>query len=138
MSLSDEILARPGAIAPIRQLLSELVSDLGARSAFLVDEAGTPFGTFGNVEFPLPHPLSALTGRAGGDPLLEALVGGGNEPYSPTLLVHRVHSRALLAIELDQPMADSARRAALDRLKSASARLAKLLTGPLDSSSPST
>ena len=65
MSLSDEILARPGAIAPIRHLLSELVSELGARSAFLVDEAGTPFGAFGNVEFPLPYPISSLTGRAG-------------------------------------------------------------------------
>jgi hypothetical protein len=138
LSLSDEILTRPGAIAPIRELLSELVSDLGARSAFLVDEAGTPFGAFGNVEFPLPHPLSALTGRAGGDPLLEALVGEGNEPYSPTLLVHRVHSRALLAIELDRPMTESARRAAVGRLKRAQIRLAKLLSGPLDSSSPST
>lgn len=138
MSLSDEILARPGAIAPIRQLLSELVSDLGARSAFLVDEAGTPFGAFGNVEFPLPYPLSALTGRAGGDPLLEALVGEGNEPHSPTLLVHRFHPRALLAIELDRPMADSARGAALERMKRVSADLVPLLTGPLDSSSSST
>ena len=133
MSLSDEILARPGALAPIRQVLSELVSELGARSAFLVDEAGTPFGAFGNVEFPLPYPLSALTGRAGGDPLLEALLGEGQEPHSPVLLVHRIHARALLAVELSQPTPEPTRRSALERMKRTTARLVSLLTGALDS-----
>ena len=135
MSLSDEILARPGAMAPIRHVLADLVSELEAHAAFLVDEAGTPFGAFGNVEFPLPYPLSSRAGQAGGDPLLEALLGEGKETLSPTLLVHRVTPRALLAIELDQPLADRARREAMKHVETMSRRLVPLLTRPLDPSS---
>lgn len=138
MSLSDEMLSRPGALASIRRLLSELVAQLEARSAFLVDEAGTPFGAFGNVEFPLPYPLSSLTGRTEGDPLLEALLGEGKQTHSPTLLVQRVTPRALLVVELEQPLADSERRAASGRVEEKAKALAPLLSRPLDAPSAPT
>ena len=130
MSLSDEILARPGTIAPIRSVLSGLVSELSARSAFLVDEAGTPFGAFGNAEFPLPYPLSSLTGRTDGDPLLEALVGEGGEAHSPTLVVQRVSARALLVVEMEEALSDSARRATLERVQATAKELLPLIAGP--------
>ncbi len=132
MSLSDEILARPGAIAPIRDLLADLVSQLGARSAFLVDEAGTPFGAFGNVDFPLPHPLSSLT------PLLGALVGEGKEDPYPTVLVHRVSSRALLTVVLAEALTDKPRQKAIEQVEQATARLLPLLSTSLNSDSPQT
>jgi hypothetical protein len=138
VSLSDEILRRPGSIAPIRRLLSDLVSRLGARSAFLVDEAGSPFGAFGNVEFPLPHPLSLLTGQEGGAPLLEALLGEAKEDHSPALVVRRVGSRALLAVVLHQPLVGRPRRAALAEVDSLVARLIPLLEDSLNSDSPRT
>jgi hypothetical protein len=127
VSLSDEILARPGAMAPIRQCLRELVSELGARSAFLVDESGSPFGTFGNVEFPLPHPLSSLTEQEGGGVLLEALIGESEQAQSPTLIVRRVSPRALLTVVLHQPLPAPERAGALRSVESTVNRLLPLL-----------
>ncbi len=130
MSLSDEILAHPGAIAPIRELLADLVSQLGARSAFLVDEAATPFGAFGNVEFPLPHPLSSLT------PLLAALLGETKEDQYPTVLVRRVNSRALVTVVLNEPLTERPRQRAIEQVEQAAARLLPLLEASLNSDGP--
>jgi len=135
VSLSDEIVARPGAMAPIRELLSQLVVELGARSAFLVDETGTPFAAFGNVEFPLPHPLSSLTGQEGGVPLLEALIGETKEAHSPTLVVRRVSPRALLTVLLHQPLTERSRRDALECVERTVGRLLPLLADSLNSTS---
>ena len=132
MSLSDEILARPGAIAPIRQLLADLVSQLGAHSAFLVDEAGTPFGAFGNVDFPLPDPLSSLS------PLLEALLGEREEDPYPTVLVRRVNSRVLVTVVLNEALTDGPRQEAIEQIESATAGLQPLLDTSLNSSGPQT
>ena len=130
MSLSDEIVARPGAIAPIRELLADLVSQLGARSAFLVDESGTPFGAFGNVDFPLPYPLSSLT------PLLRALLGEDQEDPNATLLVHRVSPRALVTVVLSEALTDHRRRKAIEQIKLAATRLVPLLDNSLNSDVP--
>jgi len=132
VSLSDEILAHPGAIAPIRELLADLVSQLGARSAFLVDEAATPFGAFGNVEFPLPHPLSSLT------PLLAALLGETKEDQYPTVLVRRVNSRVLVTVVLNEALTDGPRQEAIEQIESATAGLQPLLDTSLNSSGPQT
>lgn len=125
--MSDEILAHPGALPPIRTVLSQLVSELGAHSAFLVDETGTPFAAFGHVEFPLPHPLSSLSGWETGTPLLAALLGETTENVDSNLLVQRVSRRVLLTVVLEQPLARRRRHAALKRVKRKSAELAPLL-----------
>lgn len=127
MSLSDEVLARPGGLAAIRHLLQQLVSDLGARSAFLVDERGVPFAALGSVEFRYPHPLSALAGGPGGSSLLAALLGERRRAAASDLLVRRAGSRALLAIVLETPPAGRRRRAAVARVKRAAVKLAPLL-----------
>ena len=132
MSLSDEVLARPGAIAPIREVLADLVSQLGARSAFLVDEAGTPFGAFGNVDLPLPHPLASIT------PLLGALIGEGKEDPYPTVLVRQVNSRALVTVVLNEALTGRPRQKAIEHVESATARLLPLLETSLNSDAPRT
>lgn len=132
MSLSDEILARPGAIAPIRDVLAGLVSRLGARSAFLVDESGAPFGTFGNIDFPLPHPLSSLT------PLLGALIGEGKEDLYPNVLVRRVSSRALVTVVLHEALTGGRREEAIAQVEQTTARLRPLLETSLNSDGPRT
>ena len=130
MSLSDEVLARPGAIAPIREVLADLVSQLGARSAFLVDEAGTPFGAFGNVDLPLPYPLASMT------PLLGALLGEGKEDPYPTVLVRQVNSRALVTVVLNEALTGRRRQKAIEHVESATARLLPLLETSLNSDAP--
>jgi len=129
MSLSDEILAQPITLGKIRTVLKKLLDRLGARSAFLVDERGTPFAALGSVEFSYPHPLETLASGAGGAELLDALVGeAGEAPRAESpLLVVRVGSRALLALVLERPARGWRRRRAATRAQRAAEAIAKVL-----------
>jgi hypothetical protein len=127
MSLSDEILARPGRIASLRNVLSQLAKDLGASSAFLVDESGVPFAAIGHVQFDYPHPLSALAGEASGAAVLEALLGEPRRGTASPFLSCQVSPRALVAIVLECPIGGWKRRAAMGRVKRAVKQLRPLL-----------
>jgi hypothetical protein len=131
VSLSDEILRQPSKLATLRRELHLLLTRAGARSAFLVDETGTPFAAQGNVEFTYPHPLSTLL-SGGGTTLLEALVGarsGEERPEQEDILVERAGSRALLALVLPEGTTRYRRRAAARHLRRVASAAAKLL-GP--------
>jgi hypothetical protein len=132
MGLSDEILRRPSALAEIRSQLKELARVLRARSAFLVDEQGTPFAALGSVEFSYPHPLEGLASGGGGAELLDALVGAPTEAQEgqSSLMVVRVGPRALLALVLEKPTGGWRRRRAAARARRTAVAIAPLLEGP--------
>ncbi|MFQ5790024.1 MAG: hypothetical protein ACE5JI_06040 [Acidobacteriota bacterium] len=125
MSLSDELLARPPSLAHVRGILAGLVSELEARSAFLVDEDGRPFAALGNVEFQYPDPLPR-TGEWGVS-LLKALLGEPEETVLSICLIHRVGSRALLVVLFHQALAGRRRRRARGRLKRVAAEISSYL-----------
>jgi hypothetical protein len=125
MSVSDELLDHPRRLAAIREQIETLVSELGARAGFLVDEDGRPFATVGSMEFRLPHPLTNL---GDGEALLRALVGekpadAGDGGY----LVERVGARALLAVLLETPLSTPTRSATRRRVRDSATTIAKLL-----------
>jgi hypothetical protein len=125
MSLSDEILARPKALQSLRQGLSRLSYDLPFRSAFLIDETGTPFGAVGHVEFRYPHPLPTSKGSASDEDILAALLGEQDEE-SPVML-SQICPRALMVVVLEHPLRGRRRRAARSRLQEASDELRRVL-----------
>jgi hypothetical protein len=129
MSLSDELLRRRESLREVRAELSDLRSAIEARACFMVDEAGSPFGAVGNVEFEYPHPLSGLlSNAAGGTALLEALVGEAvqTSPGSPWVL-RRVTPRALLVAVFPGPLSSRAEHKVTRRLKEFSSRLEAVL-----------
>lgn len=125
MSFSDEILARPEALRNLRQDLTRLSEDLPLRSAFLIDETGTPFGAVGHVEFRFPHPLPASEGSGSDKDILAALLGEQDEE-SPVML-SQICPRALLVVVLEHPLRGRRHRAARSRLREAADRLRLLL-----------
>ena len=106
MALSDDLLIYPKRLSAVRDAVAELVADLGATAAFLVDEDGTPFATVGHMEFRYPHPLTNLRD---GEILLKALVGE-NDSEGSRYIVERAGRRALLALLLEAPLDRAARR----------------------------
>ena len=102
MTLSDEVLADRERMKRVRFSMEGLTREVGARAAFLVDEAGTPFATVGHVEFRLPDPIAGLVEDGGGDAILEALVGEPPDGAS-NFAVERVTARALLVLVLPCP-----------------------------------
>ncbi len=123
MSFSDEILARPATLRNLRQGLSRLSEELPLRSAFLIDETGTPFGAVGHVEFRFPHPLPASEGSD--EDILAALLGEQDEE-SPVML-SQVCPRALLVVVLEHPLRGRRHRAARSRLREAADGLRRVL-----------
>lgn len=125
MSLSDDVLARPGRKRRLRLELTALVDAVGAESAFLVDEAGEPFAAVGPIEFELPHPVGRLDD---GGSLLGALVGEAGDPDEASgLLVARVSPRALLAVALPAGASLRSRRRARREMRRHSPQLERLL-----------
>jgi len=129
MSLSDEVLKRPAALRSLRHGLSRLSKELPARSAFLIDETGTPFGAVGHAEFRFPHPLPTLKGTASDEDILAALLGEQKDEESPIML-SQICSRALLVVVLEHPLRGRRRRAARSRLRKAADDLRPVLELP--------
>jgi hypothetical protein len=127
VSLSDEILAHREKLAQVRHVLSQLVTELGARSAFLIDEAGVPFAAIGNVEFQFPHPMPSSEGDRSDDAVLKALLGMGQMDESSSVLLHKASTRALLVTILEQPLQGRKHREAMSRVKRAAAEIEHLI-----------
>ncbi len=125
MSLSDEIVARPAALRKLRRGLSQLSEKLPVRSAFLIDDRGTPFGAVGHVEFRFPHPLPTSKGSGSDEDILAALLGEQDEE-SPVML-SQICPRALLVVVLEHPLRGRRRRAARSRLREAADQLRPIL-----------
>jgi hypothetical protein len=125
MSLSDEILARPDALRSIRRDLSALSKELPVRSAFLLDEAGTPFGAVGHVEFRFPSPLPISRDSASDEEILAALLGEQNEESA--VMLSSICPRALLVVVFEQPLRGRRRRAVRARLRKAADALHPIL-----------
>lgn len=133
MSLSDEILAHRENLAHIRDILSRLLAELEARSAFLIDETGVPFAAVGNVEFRFPHPLPSLEGGKSDDAILKALLGMGQTDESSPSLLFKVSPRALLVTILEKPLQGRKHREARSRVKRAAGEIKPMLESPTPS-----
>jgi hypothetical protein len=133
VSLSDEILARRENLVRIRAILSGLLPELEARSAFLIDEAGVPFAAVGNVEFRFPHPLPSPEGEISDDAILKALLGMGRSDESSPSLLFKASPRALLVTIVEKPLRGRKRREALSRLERAAGEIKPLLENPTPS-----
>ncbi len=122
VALSDEWLLSPEGKKAVRRVLEELVAELSARAAFLIDEDGSPFATVGSVEFSFPHPLSGLRETA----LLSALVGESHDEPSG-YIVEKAGPRALLAVWLDPPPTAESSDAVKKKVRKSARELARLL-----------
>jgi hypothetical protein len=125
--LSDEILNHHENLRRIRVVLSALLDELEARSAFLIDEAGVPFAAVGNVEFRFPHPLPSSEGAEPDDTILKALLGMERTDESSPSLLFKVSPRALLVTIVEKPLQGRKRREALSRLEQAAGEIKSLL-----------
>ena len=125
MALSDEVVSDPPVLAAIRARLENLVSELGARAGFLVDEKGTPFAAVGHVEFGFPHPLENL---GDDDVVLNALVGetSVSDTTSP-YLVEPVGRRALVALARPESATAETEHAIRRRLRQSAKEIEALL-----------
>ena len=125
MALSDDVVADPPVLAAIRACLERLVTELGARAGFLVDEKGTPFAAVGHVEFGFPHPLESL---GDDDVVLKALVGetSASDRTSP-YLVEPVGRRALLALAWPESATRATEHAVRRRLRQSAKEIKALL-----------
>jgi hypothetical protein len=130
VSLSDEVLESRERRVRIRKVLSRLLTDLDARSAFLIDEAGVPFAAVGNVEFKFPHPLPDPTGDESDDVILKALLGLGRTDESSSSLLFKASSRALLVTVLERPLEGKKHREAMSRIEQAGDELRPMLVHP--------
>jgi hypothetical protein len=127
MSLSDEVLAQREKLHRVRHALSQLVEELGARSAFLIDEAGVPFAAIGQVEFQFPHPIPATDESRSDDVLLKALLGMDQADESSSILPLKVSARALLVTILAEPLRGKKHRKAVSRIKKTAAEIKQIL-----------
>ena len=126
VSLSDELFRHPN-LGQIRRKITELISELNASSAFLVDEAGVVFAACGHMEFRFPTHHPELSGLPSDKYVLEALLGEDRaEKESPFLLL-KVSPRALFVVGFDTTLTGRRRRAIKSRIKKEAEALGQLL-----------
>ena len=126
MSLSDDLLRHPN-LAQIRRKLTQMISDLDANSAFLVDEAGVVFAACGHMEFRFPNPLPELSGRPSDEYILGVLLGEDRKEKESPFILLEVSPRAILVFGFDAPPTGRRRRVTRTRAKKELEALRKLL-----------
>jgi hypothetical protein len=126
MSLSDELF-RHRNLDLIRRTIIELISELDASSAFLVDEAGIVFAACGHMEFRFPNPHPELSGLPSDKYILEALLGEDRKEKESPFVLFKVSPRALFVIGFESTLRGRQRRAIKARLEKSTEELKKLL-----------
>ncbi len=126
MSLSDDLLRHPNLVK-IRRKLTQMISDLHANSAFLVDDAGVVFAACGHMEFRFPNPLPELSGRPSDEYILEALLGEDRKEKESPFILLEVSPRAILVFGFDANPKGRHRRTIRTRAKRELEPLNKLL-----------
>lgn len=126
MSLSDDLF-RHSNLARIRRTINELISEIDASSAFLVDEAGVVFAACGHMEFRFPNPHPELSGLPSDKYILEALLGEDRKEKDSPFVLFNVSPRALFVIGFESTLTGRRRRAIKSRLKKSTEELKKLL-----------
>ena len=126
MSLSDDLLRHPH-LERIRRKLTELISELDANSAFLVDEAGVVFAACGHMEFRFPNPHPELSGLPSDKYILEALLGEERKEKDSPFVLLEASPRALIVLGFDASLTGRRRRTIKARVKQETEELKELL-----------